>query len=156
MIFWVVCFRDFVSESDRTEGELFMSIEVEISVAELLDKITILQIKTERISDTFKLENIEKELRVLLSQWENSPYTKNNLDESISSLKDVNEKLWDIEDKIRNKENKQTFDEEFIELARSVYFNNDIRAEIKRSINNKTGSGLVEEKSYSEYGTTNP
>lgn len=145
-----MCFHGFVLENDLTGG-LFVSIEVEISVADLLDKITILQIKTERISVTSKLENIEKELRVLQSQWESSPYSKNNLDESIISLKEVNEKLWDIEDQIRNKEKEQEFDKEFIELARSVYIRNDERAEIKRIINKKTGSVLVEEKSYTDY-----
>jgi uncharacterized protein DUF6165 len=131
-----------------------VSIKIEISVGELLDKITILQIKEERISDASKLDNIKKELRVLQTQWQDSPYSQNNLDESISALKEVNEKLWVIEDKIRIKENEQTFDEGFIELARSVYVINDKRAEIKRVINSKTGSELIEEKSYSDYSSS--
>lgn len=130
-----------------------MSIKIEISVGELLDKITILQIKTERIGDAAKLENIKKELRILQAQWEGSPYSKIDLGENISALKKVNERLWDIEDEIRNKENKHVFDEDFIELARSVYFINDQRAEIKRTINNSTGSDLIEEKSYSDYSS---
>ena len=130
-----------------------MSIKIEISVGELLDKITILQIKTERIGDAAKLENIKKELRILQAQWEGSPYSKIDLGENISALKKVNEMLWDIEDEIRNKENKHVFDEGFIELARSVYFINDQRAEIKRTINNSTGSDLIEEKSYSDYSS---
>jgi len=128
-----------------------VSIKVEVSVGELLDKMTILQIKAERIKDASKLENIKKELCVLQSQWKDSPYARDNLDEKIISLKEVNEILWEIEDKIRNKEKQQTFDEEFIALARSVYISNDQRAEIKRIINSQTGSALIEEKSYSDY-----
>ncbi len=132
-----------------------MSIKIELSVGELLDKITILQIKSERINDESKLENINKELHVLQSLWNASPYSDNKLDASISELKAINEELWDIEDKIRDKEGEQAFDQGFIELARSVYFTNDKRAEIKRVINSKTGSELIEEKSYSDYSAGN-
>lgn len=128
-----------------------MSIKIELSVGELLDKITILQIKAERITDPGKLENINKELQVLQSLWHASTYSKSNLDENIDALKKVNEELWVIEDKIRDKESEQAFDNEFIELARSVYVTNDKRAEIKKAINSKTGSELTEEKSYSDY-----
>jgi uncharacterized protein YukE len=128
-----------------------VSINIELSVGELLDKVTILQIKSERISDQAKLENINKELRVLTVLWEASAYSQTDLKENIQALKDVNEALWDIEDKIRDKERDQSFDQEFIELARSVYFTNDKRAEIKKVINTKTGSELVEEKSYKDY-----
>ena len=128
-----------------------MSINIELSVGELLDKVTILQIKAERISDQAKLDNINKELQVLTSIWEKSPYSNTDLDENIQALKKVNESLWDIEDKIRDKEKDQSFDQEFVELARSVYFTNDKRAEIKKDINTKTGSELIEEKSYSDY-----
>jgi uncharacterized protein YukE len=128
-----------------------VSINIELSVGELLDKVTILQIKSERISDQAKLENINKELRVLTVLWEASAYSQTDLKENIQALKDVNEALWDIEDKIRDKERDQSFDQEFIELARSVYFTNDKRAEIKKVINTKTGSELVEEKSYKQY-----
>ena len=128
-----------------------MSIQIDISVGELLDKITILQIKSERISDVAKLENINKELGILQTQWSSSSYKNNDLDKNTNALKIVNEKLWDIEDKIRIKESQQCFDNEFIELARSVYFVNDERAEIKRELNSQTGSDLVEEKSYSDY-----
>lgn len=124
-----------------------------MSVGELLDKVTILQIKAERISDQAKLENINKELRVLTALWEASPYSQSDLNENIQALKEVNEALWDIEDRIRDKEKDQNFDQEFIELARSVYFTNDKRAEIKKTINTKTGSELVEEKSYSDYSS---
>ena len=128
-----------------------MSIQIDISVGELLDKITILQIKSERISDVAKLENINKELGILQTQWSSSSYKNNDLDKITNALKIVNEKLWDIEDKIRIKESQQCFDNEFIELARSVYFVNDERAKIKRELNSQSGSALVEEKSYSDY-----
>ncbi len=128
-----------------------MSIKIELSVGELLDKVTILQIKSERINDVAKLENINKELNVLQSLWNSSSFAEIDLDENIKDLKAVNEELWDIEDKIREKESKQAFDNEFVQLARSVYFTNDKRAEIKRIINTKTGSELIEEKSYSDY-----
>jgi hypothetical protein len=132
-----------------------VSIQIDISVGELIDKITILQIKSERIIDVEKLNNVKKELQVLRGQWELSPYIKINLNDSVDALKNVNEKLWDIEDQIRIKESQQQFDEEFISLARSVYFINDERAEIKRNINKKTGSDLIEEKSYSDYSADN-
>ncbi len=128
-----------------------MSIKIELSVGELLDKITILQIKTERIDDVSKLENINKELKVLLSLWGESPYSRHDLDAETKELKTINEELWDIEDKIRDKEREQVFDQGFISLARAVYFTNDKRADIKRKINSKTGSELIEEKSYSDY-----
>ena len=130
-----------------------MSIKIELSVGELLDKISILQIKAERIDDPSKVKNINKELDVLMSLWNDSPYSDTNLSSEKNELKNINEALWDIEDKIRDKERNQVFDKDFIELARSVYFTNDKRAEIKRIINDKTGSELIEEKSYSDYST---
>ena len=130
-----------------------MSIKIELSIGELLDKISILQIKAERIDDPSKVKNINKELDVLMSLWNDSPYSDTNLSSEINELKNINEALWDIEDKIRDKERNQVFDKDFIELARSVYFTNDKRAEIKRIINDKTGSELIEEKSYSDYST---
>lgn len=130
-----------------------MSIKVELSVGELLDKIAILQIKAERIVDPSKLENINKELDVLMSLWKDFAYSNNNLESETNELKAINEELWDIEDKIRDKERNQVFDKGFIELARAVYITNDKRAGIKRIINSKTGSELIEEKSYSDYST---
>ena len=130
-----------------------MSIKVELSVGELIDKISILQIKAERIVDPSKLENINKELDVLMSLWEDSAYSNTNLESERNELKAINEELWDIEDKIRDKERNQVFDKGFIELARAVYITNDKRADIKRIINSKTGSELIEEKSYSDYST---
>ena len=128
-----------------------MSIKIEISVGELLDKVSILEIKQERINDREKLKNIEKEHSVLSGHWHKSPYASVDLKDEIVALKKVNEELWDIEDNIRLKEKEKKFDDEFIELARAVYFTNDKRADIKHKINNKTGSVLVEEKSYSDY-----
>ena len=128
-----------------------MSIEIEISVGELLDKITILQIKLARIKAPDKLRNIRYELRVLSRKWQASAYARVDLAAEIASLKEVNERLWEIEDAIRDKERNSSFDQDFVELARSVYFNNDERARIKRAINSKTGSELIEEKSYSGY-----
>ena len=128
-----------------------MSIKRELSVGELLDKISILQIKAERIVDPSKLENINKELDVLMSLWKDSAYSNNNLESETNELKAINEELWAIEDKIRDKERNRIFDKGFIELARAVYITNDKRADIKRIINSKTGSALIEEKSYSDY-----
>ena len=128
-----------------------MSIKIDISVGELLDKITILEIKAERIVDLKKLNNVNKELSVLNQQWKTSEYSNYDLTSDIAELKKINEQLWEIEDAIRDKEKDHSFDEVFIELARSVYFVNDKRAKIKHIINKKAGSELTEEKSYSEY-----
>lgn len=129
-----------------------MSIRIEISVGELLDKITILQIKLARITAPDKLRNIRAELRALSKIWQTSAYARVDLAAEIARLKEVNEALWEIEDAIRGKERDSRFDRGFIELARSVYLNNDERARIKRAINAKTGSELIEEKSYPDYG----
>jgi hypothetical protein len=129
-----------------------MSIKVEVSVGEFLDKLTILRIKAERISDPDKLENIRRELVTLNALWSASSYAGDAaLAPLIRDLQGVNETLWDIEDSIRDKEAAGEFDPVFIELARAVYINNDKRAAIKRAINVKTGSAVVEEKSYSAY-----
>ncbi len=119
-----------------------------ISIGELIDKITILEIKQIYMTGT-KLKNINKEMKLL----KNILQDKNleiNID-LIKNLKKVNKKLWEIEDNIRIKESKQEFDEEFIKLARSVYIENDKRASIKKEINQKYNSDLVEEKSYKKY-----
>lgn len=126
-------------------------MKVEISTGEFLDKLTILQIKSERIADPEKLNSINKELNLLQDIWQHSPHHETNLDPEMAELKKVNEALWDIEDDIRDKERRKEFDQVFIELARSVYLKNDMRAAIKRTINMKTGSELIEEKSYAEY-----
>ena len=128
-------------------------ITVPVSPGELLDKITILRIKSTRISDPQKLANVRTELQVLEATWRGSPYAKAGIEAEVIALLEVNERLWVIEDGIRDKERAQEFDADFIRFARAVYFENDERAAIKRRINTKLGSELVEEKSYAEYRT---
>ncbi len=125
-----------------------MMISVPISIGELLDKMTILQIKLERIKDEVKKKNVSKELNELLLVRKSNNLYSTELEEMISELKKVNESLWEIEDKIREKEAEKQFDAEFTDLARAVYITNDQRASIKKSINILTGSALIEEKSY--------
>jgi hypothetical protein len=125
-----------------------MSIKTEVSVGEFLDKLTILQIKNRKISDPVKLLNVRKEMALLQEMWASSSFAKTDVEEEIRQLTDINEALWDIEDNIRDKEQRGDFGAQFVQLARSVYINNDKRADIKRRINLKTGSELVEEKSY--------
>jgi Family of unknown function (DUF6165) len=126
-------------------------IKVPISPGELLDKITILRIKSQRMSDPTKLSNVRLELRALEQTWSASGYAEVDVDADVSALLSVNERLWAIEDDIRDKERAQAFDADFIRLARAVYFENDERAAIKRRINTKLGSAIVEEKSYRDY-----
>jgi hypothetical protein len=125
---------------------------VPISPGELIDKITILEIKSARMSDAAKLHNVRTELALLNGTWSASDYSrKADISPEWSALRDVNGRLWDIEDEIRDQERAGQFDARFIELARAVYVTNDERAAIKRRINDKLGSVLVEEKSYKEY-----
>ncbi len=126
-------------------------IAVPVSYGELLDKITILEIKAERIADPAKLTNVRTELDLLGRTWAEAPVSRIDIAAPRARLKAVNEALWDIEDRIRLKERAQAFDAEFVELARAVYFRNDERAAVKREINEKLGSTLVEEKSYQDY-----
>jgi hypothetical protein len=126
-------------------------ILVPVSFGELLDKITILQIKSERMTDPVKLANVGKELLALERIWNEHPSSNIEVSSLIKSLKAVNEKLWDIEDDIRILEKEQRFDKDFIALARSVYFENDGRARIKKELNTALGSTYVEEKSYQDY-----
>ena len=126
-------------------------ISVPVSFGELIDKITILEIKAARIGDPAKLANVRKELVLLESTWRASPQSRKDIADLWARLRAVNERLWVIEDDIRIKEQRQEFDAEFVRLARSVYFENDERANIKRSINERLGSALVEEKSYQDY-----
>ena len=126
-------------------------ILVPISPGELLDKITILRIKVARMIDATKLANVRLELELLEKTWTDSGCAAVDVERDERALQDVNERLWDIEDLIRDKEAKQTFDREFIELARAVYVTNDERAAIKKRINVQLGSRLVEEKSYKPY-----
>ena len=128
-----------------------MNINVEISIGEFFDKVTILEIKSERISDETKLVNINNELKALNTLLETLPISRGDVEDEVAELKLINESLWVIEDDIREKERAKAFDEEFIELARSVYFTNDKRSDVKRAINVKLGSDFVEEKSYEDY-----
>jgi hypothetical protein len=123
---------------------------VPVSPGELLDKITILRIKVARIQDAGKLANVKLELALLEDTWRASGADK-DVSQDEHALHSVNERLWDIEDRLREKEARQTFDRDFIELARSVYVANDERAAIKKRINQQLGSRLVEEKSYKQY-----
>lgn len=124
---------------------------VPLSPGELLDKITILRIKVARIQEAAKLANVKRELSLLEQTWKDSGATAHDVALDERALENVNERLWDIEDRIRDKEARQTFDREFIELARAVYICNDERAAIKKRINLQLGSPLVEEKSYKQY-----
>lgn len=126
-------------------------IHTPVSYGELIDKITILEIKSRQIADPAKLANVRNELDLLNATWANDPASKTDISRERADLLKVNETLWDIEDRIRLKEKAQAFDAEFIELARAVYFRNDERAAFKREINLKLGSQLVEEKSYENY-----
>ena len=124
---------------------------VPISPGELIDKITILEIKSARMTDPGKLKNVRAELEALTATWRASPLSAHDIAAHWQALRAVNEQLWDIEDRIRDKERDAAFDAGFIELARAVYVTNDERAAIKKRINAQLGSALVEEKSYSDY-----
>lgn len=120
---------------------------VEVSTGEAVDKKTILEIKMERVEDESKLHNIREEY-MSLNKILVCHKIPSNL---VKKLKEINEELWDIEDQIRDKERRSEFDADFVALARSVYFTNDRRAEVKREINEETGSRFVEEKDYQDY-----
>ncbi len=126
-------------------------ILVPVSFGELLDKIAILEIKSERMRDAAKLANVRNELQALQSTWSAAPASGHDISGLRAALKAVNERLWAIEDDIRVQEKAQAFDAEFVRLARAVYFENDDRARIKREINLALGSAYVEEKSYEDY-----
>ncbi len=131
-------------------------ILVPISPGELLDKITILRIKSQRMEDVAKVANVRLELELLERTWKESGAAAADVAADERALHAVNERLWDIEDRIRDKEAVQTFDRDFIELARAVYVSNDERAAIKKRINQKLGSRIVEEKSYRPYSAGGP
>jgi hypothetical protein len=124
---------------------------VPVSPGELLDKITILRIKSARITDPAKVGNVRLELGLLEKTWRDSGCAQAHIAAEERALHDVNESLWDIEDRIREKEAQQIFDRDFIELARAVYVQNDERAAIKKRVNLALGSRIVEEKSYKPY-----
>jgi len=124
---------------------------VPISPGELLDKITILRIKSARIGDQAKLANVRRELKLLETQWHGALPEGVDVASEEGALEAVNGKLWEVEDLLRDLEAEKRFDARFIELARAVYINNDERAAIKKQINLKLGSALIEEKSYRPY-----
>ncbi len=128
-----------------------MTIKTEVSFGEFLDKITILEIKSERIKDSAKLTNINLELNLLNTHWQQHPKSKIDINNEIKQLKTINEKLWEIEDDIRRCEKEKDFSQRFLDLARAVYINNDQRALLKRKINTLLKSDMFEEKSYEDY-----
>ena len=127
-----------------------MLINTPISIGELVDKISILMIKKKNISDSIKLQHVNKELEFLQKTLKKY-ISEDEINEFLLKLVNINSKLWDIEDDIRECERKKLFDQTFIDLARSVYFTNDERAKVKNDINKTFGSELVEVKSYEEY-----
>jgi transcriptional regulator of nitric oxide reductase len=134
--------------SRRTTME---NIHVPVSPGEVLDKITILEIKSERMSDPEKVANVRVELALLQETWSQAVAEDDVIRELHAQLKEINEGLWEIEDDIRDKERVKQFDARFIELARSVYFTNDRRSEVKKKLNLHLGSQIIEEKSYQDY-----
>ena len=128
-----------------------MRVLVEISAGELFDKITILKIKTEKIKDKSKLENVHKELDILQKEALKFNDMSDQLSDHIKNLKNINSELWDIENIKREMEASKEFGESFIKISRDVHFKNDIRAIIKKDINNLTNSNVSEEKEYSKY-----
>ena len=129
-----------------------MKILAEISVGELFDKITILNIKTQKINDTEKIINIKNELKFLNNQASNiNVKDQDKLRKNINKLQSINEELWDIENHKRECEANKNFGEDFVQLSRDVHFKNDIRAQIKKEINLLTDSVIVEEKEYFKY-----
>lgn len=123
-------------------------MKIEVSIGEFIDRLTILEIKLQKITDQQKLKNIRNEYEILSKSGEKMP---DKSDPLYQKLREVNEKLWEIEDRIRDYEKKQDFGRGFIETARMVYFTNDLRAKIKRDINLNTRSEIIEEKSYEDY-----
>ena len=126
-------------------------ILIPISPGELLDKITILQIKAERIADPAKVANVKTELEMLSKVWDESVESDDVITSLSAELKSINEMLWEIEDDIRDEERNRRFGERFVELARAVYVTNDDRANAKKKVNLHLNSTIVEEKSYQEY-----
>ncbi|MDV6317767.1 DUF6165 family protein [Chromohalobacter sp. HP20-39] len=130
------------------------AIKVPLSFGEVMDKITILEIKSERMHDEEKIRNVRFELEALNRVWEHEIKASSDVEDLRAQLKVVNEELWVIEDDIRAQEAMQDFGARFISLARSVYFTNDRRAAIKKEINRILGSRFIEEKSYQDYTST--
>ncbi len=128
-----------------------MLLNVQTAPGEFLDRLTILELKFERISDPAKLANVRRELELMRATWQASPLAGSDVAAVVAALKQVNATLWDIEDRIRRCESEQRFDSDFVELARAVYRTNDKRSAIKRDLNLALGSELLDEKSYTEY-----
>ena len=127
------------------------NIHVPVSPGEVLDKITILEIKSERMTDPEKVANVRVELALLQKTWSGAVTEDDVIRRLHDELKEINEALWEIEDDIRDKERVKEFDERFIELARAVYFTNDRRSKVKKDLNLHLGSEIIEEKSYQDY-----
>jgi predicted nucleic acid-binding Zn-ribbon protein len=127
------------------------AITVEVAAGELLDKITILEIKEAKFTDATKLANVRAELETLRAARDANLPSTPEIERAVDGLREVNRQLWEIEDEIREHERQKDFGERFVELARAVYKTNDRRAELKREINDLTGSRLKEEKSYAAY-----
>jgi hypothetical protein len=127
------------------------NIKVPVSPGEVLDKITILEIKSERMSDPEKVANVQVELALLQETWAETISDTDVIQSLHAKLKEINEALWEIEDDIRDKERAKEFDERFIKLARAVYVTNDRRSQVKKELNLHLGSEIIEEKSYQDY-----
>jgi transcriptional regulator of nitric oxide reductase len=127
------------------------NIMVPVSPGEVLDKITILEIKSERMTDPEKVANVRVELALLQETWQEAISDDEVIRDLHAQLKEINEALWEIEDDIRDKERAREFDDRFIELARAVYFTNDRRSKVKKDLNLNLGSQIIEEKSYQDY-----
>jgi len=127
------------------------NIHVPVSPGEVLDKITILEIKSERMTEPEKVANVRAELALLRETWSQAVTEDDVIRDLHGQLKQINEALWEIEDDIRDKERVKEFDQRFIDLARSVYFTNDRRSEVKKKLNLHLGSQIIEEKSYQDY-----
>ena len=127
------------------------NIKVPVSPGEVLDKITILEIKSERMSDPEKVHNVKAELALLQATWSENIRDTREIQSLHAPLKEINEALWEIEDDIRDKERAKEFDDRFIELARAVYVTNDKRSRVKKDLNLHLGSEIIEEKSYQDY-----
>jgi len=140
-----------LSTSSKAELDSVNEILIPISPGELLDKITILQIKVERMTDPVKVANVKTELGMLSKVWSEAVEVDAEIAKLTAELKAVNETLWKIEDDIRDEERNKRFDERFIELARAVYVTNDERANAKKKVNLYLKSTIVEEKSYQDY-----
>lgn len=128
-----------------------MELLIPVSPGELLDKLTILEIKLDRIGDADKLANVRREHELLSRVWREAGLGDEAVDRLRHQLRRLNESLWEIEDAIREEEREKRFGDRFVKLARSVYLRNDERAALKRRINERLGSEVIEEKSYSSY-----